>query len=330
MPEDGRSAEVKTGIFVLIALGILVFGSLWIVGSATLRGGQSEYRILMKESGGIRAGDRVRMAGVDIGRVQSVELRPYDDWPVAFRVSLDAAISLRSDGSARIASAGLLGSRFLQLQPGSREADRLDPGGDLRGETTAGLDEALGKVEVISDEVLVLMGQVRNILDQISTRMLPAVDAYERFLSPENADNLAAVLVGARTMLDASGPAISELLANLNALSSRLDEGVEELPELARKLNSLVEHLDHALGPDGGNLARLLETAEGTLGSADKALTFVDENRDDLAGAIRDLRETAGNLKQLSQQLKERPYSLVRIRSEPERRPGDGADGSKP
>ena len=38
-----------------------------------------------------------------------------------------------------------------------------------------------------------------------------------------------------------------------------------------------------------------------------------------------DLRDTVANLKSFSQQVRERPYSLVRIRDEPERRPGDGA-----
>ena len=70
MSDDNRSAEVKTGLFVLTALAVLVVGSLWIVGSTPLSGGQTEYRILMKDSGGIRAGDRVRVAGVEVGRVR--------------------------------------------------------------------------------------------------------------------------------------------------------------------------------------------------------------------------------------------------------------------
>ena len=39
-----------------------------------------------------------------------------------------------------------------------------------------------------------------------------------------------------------------------------------------------------------------------------------------------DFAATAANLKSLSQQLKERPYSLVRIKSLPDRRPGDGVE----
>ena len=110
MSDDNRSAEVKTGLFVLISLAVLVVGSLWIVGSTPLSGGQTEYRILMKDSGGIRAGDRVRVAGVEVGRVRQVDLNPEEQWPVVFRVLLDTTISIRSDADARIANTGLLGS----------------------------------------------------------------------------------------------------------------------------------------------------------------------------------------------------------------------------
>ena len=46
---------------------------------------------------------------------------------------------------------------------------------------------------------------------------------------------------------------------------------------------------------------------------------------DSLAATLRDLRDTMANLKAFSQEIKERPYGLVRIRNPPQRRPGDPA-----
>ena len=54
------------------------------------------------------------------------------------------------------------------------------------------------------------------------------------------------------------------------------------------------------------------------------ALDVIVGNRGELERTLADLREIVANLKAFSQQVKERPYSLVRIRPEPDRRPGEG------
>ncbi len=322
MSDDNRSAEVKTGLFVLTALAVLMVGSLWIVGSTPLSGGQAEYRILMKDSGGIRPGDRVRVAGVEVGRVRQVDLNPEEQWPVVFRVLLDTTISIRSDGSARIANAGLLGSPFLQIDPGSADLPLLPPGGEIHGSVPAGLDQALDKVDVISDEVVALLEQFRTVVSQVSNDVSSMLHASERFLSQENADNLNATLTAARTTLEASGPRLSSVLGDLKQVSGKLDEGLKDLPELMSTISSLAEGLQNALGPDGARLTQVLEATAAGVQSMDRALTAVSDNRPELDAAVRDLRDAAANLKQLSKQLKERPFSLVRIRPELERRPG--------
>jgi hypothetical protein len=53
------------------------------------------------------------------------------------------------------------------------------------------------------------------------------------------------------------------------------------------------------------------------------------DNRDELEGMIRDLRDTAANLEAFSQRLKEQPSSLVFAKPDPERNPGDGVEGSR-
>ena len=68
MDDRSRSADVKVGLFVVTALTILVFGSLWIVGSTFFGARRVSYDVVMKEAAGVDAGDRVRFAGVPVGR----------------------------------------------------------------------------------------------------------------------------------------------------------------------------------------------------------------------------------------------------------------------
>ena len=167
-----------------------------------------------------------------------------------------------------------------------------------------------------------LMELLRGILEQVSSEVGPMLRASKRFLSEENAENLHGILAVARTTLDDSGPRLSSLLAELNALAGNLDEGMEHLPELTAKLSTLADGLQDALGPDGSRLGQLLDNADTTF-------AMVGDNRHELEGAVRDLRETAANLKLFSQEIKERPFSLLRIRHEAERSPGEGI-GAEP
>ena len=63
------------------------------------------------------AGDRVRYAGVRIGRVQEIDLRPDEQWPVRFVVAIDPDLPIYTDATARFSTTSLLGSSFLEIDP---------------------------------------------------------------------------------------------------------------------------------------------------------------------------------------------------------------------
>ncbi len=51
-----RWSDVKVGIFVLVALAILIAGSLWIAGGSLFGARQVPYDVLLADSGGVVAG----------------------------------------------------------------------------------------------------------------------------------------------------------------------------------------------------------------------------------------------------------------------------------
>ena len=61
-------STVRAGLFVIVALAILIVASLWVAG-AHFGGAQNDYEVLMKTAGGIRQRDRVRVSGMETGRV---------------------------------------------------------------------------------------------------------------------------------------------------------------------------------------------------------------------------------------------------------------------
>ena len=331
MLETTRLTDVKVGVFVLIALALLVVGSLWIAGSSWLGARKVPYQVLLRDSGGVQAGDRVRFAGVSVGRVQRVRLRPNDpDRPVRLDIRLNPGIPVRVDSDARIVSAGLLGSSLLTIDAGSSDQPLLPPGGEIRGTHTAGLDETLAHVDQIGEMAIELLDRVSVMVAEISQEIGPLLAGAERLLSEENADNVAGLLASLRETADDTSPRIATLLDRLDTLAANLQEDLETFPELASSASDLLRRLQEAVGPDGERLTRVLDAAENGLVSADEALATLGGSRQELAWTLRDLRDTVANLKAFSQQVKERPFSLVRIKMPPERQPGQGVSREQP
>jgi phospholipid/cholesterol/gamma-HCH transport system substrate-binding protein len=324
MQDERRLTDVRVGIFVLAALTILVVGSLWIAGSAFLAPRKVSYEILLDDSGGIEAGDRVRVAGVAVGKVRQVVLRPEDEWPVRFVVGVRKSVPIRTDGSAKIASAGLMGNSFLQIDPGTATEPLLPPGGEIYGKSRMGFDRAMEQVDRLGDKAVVLLEKASTLIDQVSGELTPIMTNLQALLSEENAANVASLLETLDDTMSDAGPKLTSLITRLESVAESAEGGAQRLPELTAKLERLLDDLRGATGPDGARLSGLLDTAQSSLSSADDALSIFTDSRDELEATMRDLRDTVANLKAFSQTVKERPFSLVRVKSEPERDPGDG------
>jgi phospholipid/cholesterol/gamma-HCH transport system substrate-binding protein len=324
MQDHKRSADVRVGLFVLVALALLIAGSLWIAGSSFFGAPPIGYTVLMKDSAGLRSGDRVRIAGVPVGRIQRVLLQPGAEWPVAMQVGLRRELTIHVDATARITTAGLLGTAFLQIEPGSPDAPELPPGSEIRGTSGGGLDAAMARIDELSVSAIGLLEQTSGLVDQVAGELDPIMSNLQLLLSAENAEHLRGILAALDQTAGDAGPRLNALLTNLESVSARLDEGLEVLPDLTQDVSALIADVRTGFGPEGSRLAGLLDTAQGALLSADEALSMLGNNRAELETAMRDLATTVSNLKAFSQLVKERPYSLVRVKSEPERSPGDG------
>ena len=330
MPDGGRLADVKVGAFVLAALVILIVGSLWIAGSTLFGPPRIYYRVLMQDSGGLQAGDRVRLAGVSVGRIQHVDLLPGAEWPVTLSVAVKRGLDLKTDASARVATSGLLGASHLELIHGTQDADVLPAGGEIRGTTVKGLEDTLAQLSELSEMAVTLLDQTSSILETVSGELGPILGSLESLLSEDNAEDVRHILANLRSTTEQTGPRVASLMERLDSISQQLEGGLEGVPDLTATLDALVADVHAAFGPDGQRLARVLESAETSLGSAGDALSIFGGNRGEIEATLRDLRDTVANLKAFSQQVKEHPYSMVRIKPEPERKPGDGVkEGSE-
>jgi phospholipid/cholesterol/gamma-HCH transport system substrate-binding protein len=133
------SLELVVGAFMVV--GILCLGYLSIkLGKIDLLGKRGyEVFAVFSDSGGLRSGSPVMIAGVDVGRVTRISLDEYEARVV---MQLDSGLQIHEDAIVSIKTSGLIGEKFVQISAGAADAV-IKPGGRIR-QTEAAVDiEAL-------------------------------------------------------------------------------------------------------------------------------------------------------------------------------------------
>jgi phospholipid/cholesterol/gamma-HCH transport system substrate-binding protein len=125
--------ELVVGIFVLAGLACLAYlaihlGKMEVIGSG--------YQVVatFDNISGLKKGASVEVAGVDVGRVEAIQISPGDRAQVTLRLEPD--LKLHDDAIASIRTKGIIGDKFIKLSPGSSEKT-IAPGGKIRDTESA-------------------------------------------------------------------------------------------------------------------------------------------------------------------------------------------------
>jgi len=134
--------DLAVGIFVLI--GVLALGWLSVkLGRVEFLGG-SGYQVTadFPSVAGLKAGSAVEIAGVEIGRVEGITLADYQ---ARVRIRIRSDVKLQEDSIASIKTKGLIGEKYIRINPGG--SDRIiQPNGRIREvEPPVDFEELLSK-----------------------------------------------------------------------------------------------------------------------------------------------------------------------------------------
>ena len=134
MPRSTRSvtlSQLRVGIFVLVAIGVLIFLILNASGDINPFSRKLHLKARFVDANGLREGSEVRLAGVRVGKVEKIILLEPSQVPSAPRVeaqmTIDSSIDgrpanerIRSDSTAQQGSPSLLGNEMLiNITPGT-------------------------------------------------------------------------------------------------------------------------------------------------------------------------------------------------------------------
>ncbi|MBM4213350.1 MAG: outer membrane lipid asymmetry maintenance protein MlaD [Gammaproteobacteria bacterium] len=119
-----RSLELGTGLFVLLGFAALFFLTTQLPGSGMSVGGAAGYKVTARfdNIGDLKGGSPVSMAGVRIGRVESVAF-DSGDYRAVVTLRIDSQYNrIPDDSDASIQTQGLLGGKYVGIGPGGSDS----------------------------------------------------------------------------------------------------------------------------------------------------------------------------------------------------------------
>jgi phospholipid/cholesterol/gamma-HCH transport system substrate-binding protein len=319
--KDLRVGLLALSSFIIVVTTIILMGG----GQINLFKETLKYRTFFPEANGLKTGSEVWLAGVEVGEVSVVRFSDPDDIKavgaieVELTVEEDVARQIRNDSVASLRTIGLLGDKYVEIQPGTPDAPVLRPGSTIPGislstfdelvgvgrSTAQGFNELMVQLRLLADDINNQEGTLGKIIhdDTIYNNLNATVQRTDRMLDkaengpgtlgrlmsdPTVYNNLVISLQKAQytiTALDSSLLMANDLINMLQNSEGTIGKLTND-PEMYDQMKHTLDRLD--------GLIQSVERGEGSLGKLVKNETTVQELEGliiDMRTLIRDVRE---------------------------------------
>ncbi|SOJ57454.1 hypothetical protein MSIMFB_04933 [Mycobacterium simulans] len=288
-----RSMVIKVSVFAVVML--LVAAALVVVFGDFRFGPETSYHATFTDVSRLKAGQKVRIAGVPVGAVKGVKLNPDNTIDVEFGV--DKRYTLYSSTRAVIRYENLVGDRFLEITSGPGELRKLPPGATINAQHTQpalDLDALLGGLKPV------LKGLDADKINTISSAVIELLQGQGGALANVLADTSAfSSALGRRDQL------IGDVINNLNTVLGTIDQrsaqfsaSVDQLQQLITGLAKNKDAIAGAIQPLSStttDLTELLRNSrrplQGILENARPLATELDNRKAEINNDVEQLGE---------------------------------------
>jgi phospholipid/cholesterol/gamma-HCH transport system substrate-binding protein len=272
------STEAKVGLFVLVALIILGYMSFRV----------GEYGFGLREGYVIRAtfdnvtgldkDASVLVAGVEVGRVEGITLKSGRA-VVAMRIIPD--VELEKDARVSIKSYGILGDKFIEIEPGTRGLPPLEEGGEItRVEQRTDIDKILRDLGTIAQDVMAVTASLKKVVG-----------------GEEGVENLRAIVRNTRELSDNLNMVARQNNEKFSVMVDSLKSAAHQMDRTFSALSDITERINTGEGTVGKmvNDQKVFDNLEQTVASLQDITDKINKGEGTIGKLVND-EETADNL----------------------------------
>jgi len=245
------SAEAKVGLFVIIGIVLIGYMSMK-VGKLHLSSANGyDVQVLLDSAAGLVEDVSVEIAGVEIGRVRKIQLK---DGRAMLTLHIRPDIVLRKDARVMIRTKGILGDKYIEIQPGTPDAPAIEAGGRLvRTVPATDMDTLMNTLGEVAKDIKKLTTAFSNVLggEKGEASLETIVQNVEEMVTNLNqtikdnqdqvkrvVDNLAAFSDMLNDVGHQNRENINELLHSARNTATTMASLMVDLQEIAQKINT--------------------------------------------------------------------------------------------
>jgi len=306
------SREVKTGIVVIVAIGLFIYGYNFLKGKDLFSTSTDLYARYDKVEG-MTANSAVWINGFKVGQVRDIKIDPKtNELIVHFTISNDDA-RIPKNATATIASDGLLGTKVVQIiMPSGVEpalladADLAQDGDTLQGVVQQGLTDAVrDEIKPLREKVTGLIASIDSVVTIVKTVLDKEgrENLVEGFESIKNA--LATFEHTAKeldSLVSGEREKISDVLTKVQSITTNLANNNEELSKIFANVEAITDSLAKS------NVKQTIARTNAAMGQAADIMEKVNKGEGSMGMLV--------NSKKLHNSLDSAVVSLERLLSD--------------
>jgi len=280
---SSRKQEIGVGVLVLVAFGVLAFMSIK-VGALRNVGEELQVQVVLGDAAGLSDGAAVRIAGVQVGQVQQMGV-DHDQARITMAIAKSAKV--RDDVKVQVRARSILGEKYIEITPVSKDAPLLTEGAILEVQTPqTEIDELVNSLgplvrAIDADAVNVAMGRLTEALEDDPDRVLRMFKDVETILanSAKASGSLEDVVSETRSTLSSVRQVTTEsrpLIRRSSAIVNKVDNATDTLPQITEDVQVAVADTRKMIA-DSHKLIQRLESSADTLDTIFENLSELDK-----------------------------------------------------
>jgi phospholipid/cholesterol/gamma-HCH transport system substrate-binding protein len=295
-----KRTEAMVGAFVLVCVAILC-AAVFLIGNTRFIGAHVPFYTYLRYAGGIEPGTPVLFGGITVGKVVDVAPDASDPTRIKVDIHVKAGTPLNAKSVAKLGSVSLLGDSVVSITTGANDAPRLPPGAVIPSEETISLDDLQRKLVAVADSAQNTLTTLATDVDRITDGTAEVLSNLGDATNADNRRHLAGILANADS-------AVAKLSPKMDQLSDAVMKVAGHADAAFSNADATITSLHDPIQASLGELRAALEQARTLIGSMQ---AVVRANSDDIHDMVENLLKASDNLKDVTDSVKQRPWSLV-------------------
>lgn len=272
------NTETSVGIFVLGALAIFFYMTFQIGVFRLDTANYKSHPVYFEDVSGLIPKSDVKIAGVKVGWVQGISLiEGQDEYRAKANIMVNKRYELRSDASAIVRQDGLLGTKYLELNPGDSLLPALKRGQALGtpGSAPTSIDSLIQKFGKVADNIEDITESVKDTLGGVDGRM-QLKETFENFnlaaqkiasfsdvidrIAGRNEDDVNAIVGDIREFARELRTGFPPLQEDIRRIANKLE--IDVLPSFQENIEKIAKVFDRDFGSVAGKLESTADAIE--------------------------------------------------------------------